>query len=129
MQLTNDQITKMQRQLAVAAYHALLRLAVSRDPIIDSESNARSVLTEYLNANGSKAKDWEVNGIRGIFVDRTLEFCECTNIPIGRHQLCPSRAVAIKWLEFEQRQIADKKISAISQRDLIRISNERERSK
>ena len=106
MQFTNDQITNMQRQLAVAAYHALLQLAVSRDPIIDSESNARSVLTEYTCANGSKIKDWELNGIRGIFVDRALEFCECTNIPIGRHQLCPTRNVAIRWLEFEQTQIA-----------------------
>ena len=101
MIFTNDQITEMQRQLAVATYHALLRLAASRDPIIDCESNARSVLTEYVNASGSKAKDWEVRGIRGIFVDRVLEFCECTNIPIGRHQLCPTRTVAIRWLEFE----------------------------
>ena len=101
MIFTNDQITKMQQQLAVAAYHALIKLATSRDPIIDSESNARSVLTEYTCANGSKIKDWELNGIRGIFVDRVLEFCECTNIPIYRHQLCPTRTVAIRWLEFE----------------------------
>lgn len=120
MQFTNDQIQNMQQQLAVAAYHALLRLAVSRDPIIDCESNARSVLTEYVNANGSKIKDWEVNGIRSIFVDRTLEFCECTNIPICRHQLCPSRAVAIRWLEFEHRQIADKKIPAKANETLSR---------
>lgn len=124
MIFTSDQITEMQQQLAVAAYHALLRLAVSRDPIIDSPSNARSVLSEYVNANGSKAKDWELHGIKGVFVDRALEFCECTNIPIYRHQLCPSRAVAIMWLEFEQRQIADKKIPVISQRDLIQVSNE-----
>ena len=106
MQFTNDQIQNMQRQLAVAAFRTLIRLAVSRDPIIDCESNARSVLTEYTCANGSKIKDWGLNGIRGIFVERVLEFCECTNIPIGRHQLCPSRTVAIRWLEFEQRQIA-----------------------
>ena len=117
MQFTNDQITEMQQQLAVAAYHALIRLATSRDPIIDSESNARSVLTEYVNANGSKAKDWGVSGIKGVFVDRVLEFCECTNIPIGRHQLCPTRNVAIRWLEFEQRQIADKKIPSCSNKE------------
>lgn len=103
MIFSNDQIQNMQRQLAVAAFHALLRLAASRDPIIDCESNARSVLTEYVNANGSKAKDWDVGGIRGIFVDRALEFCECTNIPIYRHQLCPTKNVAIRWLEFEQK--------------------------
>ena len=120
MQFTNDQITNMQRQLAVAAYHALLQLAVSRDPIIDSESNARSVLTEYTCANGSKIKDWELNGIRGIFVDRVLEFCECTNIPIYRHQLCPTRTVAIRWLEFEHRQIADKKIPTKANETLSR---------
>lgn len=101
MQFTNDQITEMQQQLAVAAYHALLRLAASRDPIIDCESNARSVLTEYTCANGSKIKDWELNGIRGIFVDRVLEFCECTNIPIGRHQLRPTKTVAIMWLNYD----------------------------
>ena len=107
----------MQRQLAVAAFHVLIRLAVSRDPIIDSESNARTTLTGYTNASGAKTKDWEHHGIKGVFVDRVLEFCECTNIPIGRHQLCPTRNVAIRWLEFEQRQIADKKIPSCSNKE------------
>ena len=56
--------------------------------MIDSESNARTTLTGYTNASGAKTKDWELNGIRGVFIERTLKFCECTNIPIYRHQLC-----------------------------------------
>lgn len=98
---TELEISAMKKALAVNGYNSLLRLIVLHDKNISSVVSAKFQLSVFCAASGSTAKTWATEGLRGVFVDRALEFAQGIGVPIYKHQLEPTNAIAKNWLKFD----------------------------
>ena len=98
---TELEISKMKKALAVNGYNSLLRLIVLHDKNIKTVCSAKFQLSVFCAASGSTAKTWATEGLRGVFVDRALEFAQGIGVPIYKHQLEPTNAIAKNWLKFD----------------------------
>lgn len=98
---TESEVAAMKRDLAVSGYNSLLRLIVLHDKNISGVVSAKFQLSIFCAASGSTAKTWATEGLRGVFVDRALEFAQGIGAPIYKHQLEPTNAIAENWLKYD----------------------------
>lgn len=98
---TMDEINLMKRQLAVNAYNALIRMIQYRNSEVSTFGSARQDLGRYCLASGTTINSWSGLGVKGVYVNRAIEYAEVFDIPIFKHQLSPTNAIAKQWLRFE----------------------------
>ena len=91
----------MTEELAVNGFNSLLRLIVLHDENISDVTSAKYKVGIYCCASGSAIKSWSKHGLRGVYVERALEFAECYNLPIKAHQLEPTKAIIEQWLDYD----------------------------
>ncbi|PSU99778.1 hypothetical protein [Photobacterium kishitanii] len=98
---TESERAAMAEELAINGFNSLLRLIVLHDKNIPDVINAKYRLGTFCSASGSTIKSWSKHGLRGVFVERALEFAACYHLSIKSHQLEPTRAIVEQWLEYD----------------------------
>ncbi|PSU19942.1 hypothetical protein CTM97_18565 [Photobacterium phosphoreum] len=98
---TESERAAMAEELAVNGFNSLLRLIVLHDKNILDITSAKYKVGTYCCASGSTIKSWSKHGLRGVYVERALEFAACYHLPINAHQLEPTKAIIEQWLEYD----------------------------
>ncbi|PSU23844.1 hypothetical protein [Photobacterium kishitanii] len=98
---TESERAAMAEELAINGFNSLLRLIVLHDKNIPDVTRAKYKVGTYCCASGSAIKSWSKHGLRGVYVERALEFAACYRLSIKAHQLQPTKAIVEQWLEYD----------------------------
>ncbi|PSU89958.1 hypothetical protein C0W35_18315 [Photobacterium kishitanii] len=90
---TESERAAMAEELAINGFNSLLRLIVLHDKNIPDVTRAKYKVGTYCCASGSAIKSWSKHGLRGVYVERALEFAACYRLSIKAHQLQPTKAI------------------------------------